>query len=151
MPKRFYKINYQYFDDFIDMEQTHIVYVCAKNPKAATDIVKHHNKDFLCVLSLELVSAEEVGTSSFLTNDIQQAPEEKTGYLNIQIKTLLMTVISLFGLIVVLGLSLTDKINKQNDIIYQQKQELKTAWKVNMKLNDSYEKYKKIVEGVENK
>ena len=62
-----------------------------------------------------------------------------------------MTVISLFGLIVVLGLSLTDKINKQNDIIYQQKQELKTAWKVNMKLNDSYEKYKKIVEGVENK
>ena len=41
--------------------------------------------------------------------------------------------------------------NKQNDIIYQQKQELKTAWKVNMKLNDSYEKYKKIVEGVENK
>lgn len=62
-----------------------------------------------------------------------------------------MTVISLFGLIVVLGLSLTDKINKQNDIIYQQKQELKTAWKVNMKLNDSYEKYKKIVEWVENK
>lgn len=81
MPKRFYKINYQYFDDFIDMEQTHRVYVCAKNPKAATDIVKHHDKDFLCVLSLELVSAEEVGTSSFLTNDIQQAPEEKKNWL----------------------------------------------------------------------
>lgn len=151
MPKHFYKINYQYVDDFIDMEQTHRVYVCAKNPKAATDIVKHHDKDFLCVLSLELVSAEEVGTSSFLTYDIQQVPEEKTGYLNIQIKTLLMTVICLVGIIVVLGLSLTDKINKQNDIIYQQKKELKTAWKVNMKLNDSYEKYKKIVEEVENK